>query len=113
MKVKIMLRFRDGKRIRLRTEGRLVAMTVYITKYALSQGILTAEAKECSQTGMVNCVDLGIFHGYDKNWTDSKEKALEIAKEMKQKKIASLQKQIRKLEKLTITETIFTCFRSC
>lgn len=81
-------------------------MKVYITKYALTQGIIEAE---CSRIH-----DDGYCHAY---WTDKKKyrrdavlnpryyetckvDAVIKADEMRRKKIESLKKQIEKLEKL-------------
>lgn len=82
-------------------------MKVWITKYALTQGIIEAE---CSRI-----TDDGYCHAY---WRDKKKyrrdaflsphdfKTCKLdanarAEEMRQKKIESLKKQIRKLEGMT------------
>lgn len=75
-------------------------MKVYITKYALTTGILTEDDGEVSEEspGMVSCKSLGvfaIFHG--KDWHATPEAALVRAEEMRGKKIKSLEKQIAKL----------------
>lgn len=76
-------------------------MKVYITKYALSDGILEKEAEECDRfPGMIITDDGAHFHGEGKNWTRTKEAAVARAQEMKAKKIKSLKKQIEKLERM-------------
>lgn len=74
-------------------------MEVYITRYALSDGILEKEAEECDRfPGMIETDDHAYFHGEGKDWTRTKEAAVARAEEMKAKKIKSLKKQIEKLE---------------
>ena len=76
-------------------------MKVYITKYALSDGILEKEAEECDRfLGMIRTDDGAHFHGEGKDWTRTKEAAVARAQEMKTKKIKSLKKQIEKLERM-------------
>ena len=78
-------------------------MKVWITKYALTDGIIEIDAEVCISTGatgnMINC-DRGYFHGEGKEWHKTKESAIEKAEEMRQKKIESLKKQIKKLEEM-------------
>lgn len=76
-------------------------MKVYITKYALSDGILEKDAEECDRfPGMIRTDDGAHFHGEGKDWTRTKEAAVVRAQEMKSKKIKSLKKQIEKLERM-------------
>lgn len=80
-------------------------MKIWITKYALSEGIIEKEGEECP--GFPRMIQIRIpgkassefFHKPD--WHTSKEEAISRAEEMRQKKIASLQKQIKKLERMT------------
>ena len=78
-------------------------MKVWITRYALTDGILDTDAKVCfdaDATGnMISC-DRGYFHGDGRDWHRTKEAALVRAEKMRQKKIASLKKQIEKLERM-------------
>lgn len=76
-------------------------MKVYITKYALSQGIFEKEAKECGN-GMIATREKwsAYFYGEGKEWHRTKEGAIKRAEEMREKKILSLKKQITKLENL-------------
>ena len=76
-------------------------MKVYITRYALSDGILEKDAEECDRfPGMIRTDDGAHFHGEGKDWTRTKEAAAARAEEMKAKKIKSLKKQIEKLERM-------------
>jgi hypothetical protein len=81
-------------------------MKVYITKYSLTQGIEEIEATECGERypGMIETRENGYtayYHGEGRQWHRSKEAAVEKAEKMRLAKIASLKKQIAKLEKLT------------
>lgn len=77
-------------------------MKVWITKYALSKGIKEKEVKQSdSFPETVYGKDLyESYHGEGKEWHRTKESALARAEELRKKKIASLCKQIEKLEKL-------------
>lgn len=76
-------------------------MKVWITKYAISSGILEKEARENENfPGMITTDDGSYFHGEGKDWTRTKEEAIAIAEKMKAKKIESLKKQIKKLENM-------------
>lgn len=75
-------------------------MKVWITKYALSQGIVEAEGEQDKLTYRFVVTD-GVFRN---EWFNSKDcftsrtSAIKKAEEMRQKKITSLKKQIEKLE---------------
>ena len=75
-------------------------ITAWITTYALTGGIKEVEGDVCHgiSSDMLSCAKEGHFH--DSNWHRTKEAALVKAEEMRLKKIASLKKQIEKLEKL-------------
>lgn len=89
-------------------------MKIWVTKYALAKGILvgrvektsdyTVECK-CLYDSQGKAIELlfGYFHGKGKDWHDSPDSALERAMVMKSKKINSLMKQIKRLQKLTFT----------
>lgn len=76
-------------------------MKVYITKYALTQGIFEKEAEDRGDE-VIKTVDEwpALFHGEGKEWHRTKESAVKRAEEMKIKKIQSLGKQIEKLKNL-------------
>lgn len=79
-------------------------MKVWITKYALSSGIFTAEA-DLKGVGMISLKRSGdhyneYFHGEGREWHRTKESASSRLSVLKEKKIASLKAQIKKIEKL-------------
>ena len=76
-------------------------MKVWITKYALTRGIIEAEGKLTSYDSMrVVNQDLPLASRwfYNGEWYSDKQSAIKKAEEMRQKKIESLKKQIKKLE---------------
>ena len=79
-------------------------MKVWITKYALTQGIFEIEAEECGMgfPGMIQTKEEypSYYHKEGKDWHRSKESAIKRAEEMRQKKISSLKKKLEKLEKM-------------
>jgi hypothetical protein len=78
-------------------------MNVFITKYALSQGIIESEARLTSIANMIDAGKRGYFHKGE--WFTTREEAEANAEHRRAKKIASLKKQIAKLEALSFTET--------
>jgi len=76
---------------------------VWITKYALTQGILEDYVVVCHDTDK-NMVKIAggswtdIFHGEGKEWHRTKESAIKCAEEMRLKKISSVEKQLQKLK---------------
>lgn len=75
-------------------------MKVWITKYALTDGIIEME---CVQFGDISVREVGnpfptYYHGEGGEWHRTKESAIKQAEAMRQKKIESLKKQIKKLE---------------
>lgn len=82
-------------------------MKAYITKWALTEGILEVEGKQSehspslfvgSQKGSAHAV---YAHGEGKHWHRTREEAIVRAEELKRRKILSLKKTIEKLEKTT------------
>ena len=76
-------------------------MKVYITKYALSDGILErtlvkADARMAVVERPESINDRDYFHG--KDWHYSLEDAQARAREMRDKRLKNLRKQIKKLE---------------
>jgi len=84
------------------------SMKVWITKWALTQGIFEAEVEECDTEGMVAqkpdggglCNMATYYHGEGKEWHRTRESAVARAEAMRQKKIANVKKQLKKLELL-------------
>lgn len=87
---------------RKRSESREVNMKVWITKYALTKGILQEEGETFKGNPNYLMVKgyYSDFYGEGNEWHRTKESAIKKAEEMRQKKIASLKKQIEKLEKM-------------
>lgn len=82
-------------------------MKVWITKYALTQGIIKSEAEDCGDRMIRVKNENGYFeyyHGEGKEWHKTEESAIEKAEQMRQKKIESLKKQIQKLEKMKFSK---------
>lgn len=79
-------------------------MIVYVTKYALTKGIQMHEVGEPSgSTELVTDVrgwQYGEFHGQGREWHKTLESARIRAEELREAKIVSLQKQIKKLKNL-------------
>ena len=75
---------------------------VYITKYALTQGIYEMEVHRMSEDGssVYGKAWNEAYHGNGKEWCRTKEEAIKRAEEMRIKKIESLEKQIKKLKGL-------------
>jgi len=83
-------------------------MKVWITKYALTEGIIEAEASLCEGHGiaprtMIELVSSDPYytHYHKPDWYETRRAAVERAEQMRQKKIASLRKQLAKLEAMT------------
>ena len=78
-------------------------MKVWITKYAMTRGIIEADGKLTSSDSVsISNRDLSLpthwfYKGY---WHSDKESAIQKSEEMRQKKIESLKKQIKKLEEM-------------
>ena len=80
-------------------------MKVYISKYALTSGVLEIDAEICTYVSDDMIEDVNrkhtYYHGKGKNWHLTKEAAIKVANKMKEKKITSLKKQIDSLNALT------------
>lgn len=75
---------------------------VWVTKYALSQGIFEADAQHCqSVSERMICIpatgDTLAQHYHKPDWHTSREEAVAHARAMRDKKIVSLEKQLKKL----------------
>ena len=76
-------------------------MKVYITKYALTAGIIEADAEILKGDMILINGDWNrCFHGEGKDWHRTFEEAYKKAEQMRIKKIASLKKQLSKYEKM-------------
>jgi hypothetical protein len=70
-------------------------MKVYITKYALTQGIITSDVVDVGDNIVYD--NRGTYY-HKPDWHESMDEAIQRAEAMRQAKIKSLQKQIKKLE---------------
>lgn len=79
-------------------------ITVWITKYALTQGIF---AKEVTDHGTSMVTDheryTSFYHGEGREWHRTLESAVAQAEKIRLKKIASLEKEVAKLKALNFT----------
>ncbi len=74
---------------------------IYVTKYALSDGILCRKARYTGLAEMMMDVEnKQSYHGKGKDWHETFEDAKIKAEQMRERKIASLKKSILKLEKM-------------
>jgi len=77
-----------------------MSFKVWITKYALTQGILEKEADNANVEGLIyiigNRTETYINEG--KDWHKTKEIAIKHAEEMRKRKIANVEKQLQKLK---------------
>ena len=73
-------------------------ITAWVTKYALTQGIMKVdgEVHHGTSSNMFSYGEYGYAHGDD--WHRTHESAVAKAEDMRKKKIASLKKSIAKLE---------------
>lgn len=76
-------------------------MKVWITKYALSQGIKEIEVEQSKDfPDMVSDKWNASYHGEGREWHRTFESAKMKAEDMRLNKIVSLNKQIQKYEKM-------------
>lgn len=74
------------------------SITVYLTRYALSQGITKLTGKDMGDGLVANGQQFGCYY-HTGDYSLTKEDAIKAAEAMRQKKIKSLKAQIAKLEK--------------
>ncbi|HAO26757.1 MAG TPA: hypothetical protein DCQ68_01865 [Chryseobacterium indologenes] len=77
-------------------------MTVYVTKFALTKGIIESEGEivEGNSKMLRTTIDLYQAFVFKPDWYENKNEAINRAEEMRNKKIASLENQIKKLKKI-------------
>lgn len=77
-------------------------MTAYITKYALTKGIIEVEATPCKSPTMIKYQLPGYTETYahTNEWFGTLGAALAHAEVMRLKAITALNKKLRKLEKI-------------
>lgn len=76
-------------------------ITAWVTKYALTQGILKVDGKVDGEYALM--LEFGEQdYAHSNNWHRTEKAALERAEEMRISKIASLKKSLAKMESLKI-----------
>lgn len=77
-------------------------MKVYITKFALTQGILAVDAEINQGESMATYRPAGSFaiHAHGPDWWETPDEARRRAEVVRDKKVAALRKQIETLEAL-------------
>ena len=77
---------------------------VWVTRYALTDGIWIGEADIYAESpnmiGFYREKPIGLLYVFGNDWHRTEEAAIRRAEEMRTRKIASLRKQIAKLEAL-------------
>lgn len=77
-------------------------ITIWNTKYALTEGIIKQEAKVCSDS-MVDVGHGAYLHGEGKQWHRSRDSAVIRAEVMRESKIASLEKSLARIKALNFS----------
>lgn len=77
-------------------------MKVFITKYAFTLGIKKTEGAICKDTPAMFDAGNGIYY-FKPYWHETKAEAIKHVDQMKVKKIASLEKQIKKIKEKTFS----------
>jgi len=72
---------------------------IWNSKHALTKGLIEQEAEEVGDK-LVKIGILQYLHGEGRNWHRTKEQAVERAEVMRKKRIASLRKQLERLESM-------------
>jgi hypothetical protein len=73
-------------------------MKVWITKYALSRGLFQVDAEMVHSGGVVYAHNGTLF---TREWVKTEQEAREVWERARQRKIAALKKQIKKLEAMS------------
>lgn len=74
-------------------------MKIWNSKYALTEGLIEQEGEEVGDS-MVKVGSLQYLHGEGKEWHRTRESAAARAEVMRKAKIASVRKQLARLEAL-------------
>ena len=76
-------------------------ITAWVTKYALTKGILEVSGEVCHASSAGNHLRWGHYFGaHGKNWHRTREAAVTRAEAMRAAKLASLRKSIAQMESL-------------
>lgn len=76
--------------------------TAFITKYALTDGIVEVVVEDCfnASSAMVGDMNNSLVYYHKPDWHRTREGAVERAEKMRQAKILSVKKQLDKLENM-------------
>lgn len=87
-------------------------MKVWISKYALTQGIFAVEGERCTSSGspdMIQARGKGLpafYHGEGRDWHLSFDAASSRAEKMREDKLASMRKKMGKLQSLKFSDPL-------
>lgn len=91
------------KLVKIRERG--FGMRAFVTKYALSKGILEVEGSRRDKgRGLIVWTNGHMQFFYGNDWHETREAALARAEQMRDNRVKSLRKQIARLESLTWDE---------
>lgn len=81
-------------------------MKVFITKYAMTKGIIEMDGERCTSFGSPDMIVVGVKNGFQQfyhgeDWHRSRESAVKRANEMQSAKLASIDKQRKRIATLT------------
>ena len=75
-------------------------LTAWISKYALTIGIFSVKAEDC-RDGVIRDLTTSVPCYYHKSdWHMTREEAIKQGEKMRVKKIASIKKQLKKLDEM-------------
>lgn len=79
------------------------ATKVFITKFALTRGIIVHEVEPTTCAGMVRVVGAKYTFFHKGEYCNTLDEAVVVANKMREKKLISLQKQMDKISKMDFT----------
>lgn len=81
-------------------------MIVYVTKYALTQGIKEVAVKETHVGGMVQDAYDRLTYFHKGEYFFTMKEAIQKAEDMRLKKIGSLEKQLKKFKDMNFRDSV-------
>lgn len=81
-------------------------MKIYVTKWALTQGVIEVDAEINDDGTLVSWGRMSSAYGEGRQWHRDAASALRRAEEMRKAKIASLKKQLARLERKVSFEIV-------
>lgn len=92
----------------LPAEEREKIMKVFITKYAMTKGILEMDGERCTSSGLPSMIEVApknsipqYYYVEGGDWHQSRESAVKRANEMQSAKLKSIDKQRKRIAALT------------